>query len=339
MSSFYPGVWLSELAQLEARYTNFKALLYLLQGRLLSYMKDAVQDFPPGVNSLQVRQFSHGQSNPTYLVEVWQYSRQLAEPQNMPSPPSYHLVMPSCLFGRTPSHIARTRGWTNNCKFTHILTHIYILCLLWQAGSRKYVLRKKPPGKVLASAHAVEREFLALSTLAGTEVPVPTPRAICHDENVIGTPFYIMDHVQVLHIVGRTSIMGYFHGKCMLKSVSGWIRKAELYLGLDGNGHASLLIPQCMCQDCGHYLVLTCGIFMSQVLCVQGQIFVDPCLISLAPPERRAAYTALAKTLAALHSVGVPQQLAKFGRHTGYCSRQVQHILDIKVKDLGKVLR
>ena len=66
-----------------------------------------------------------------------------------------------------------------------------------QAGNRRYVLRKKPPGKVLASAHAVEREFVILSALANTDVPVPVPRALCTDSNVIGTAFYVMDHVQV----------------------------------------------------------------------------------------------------------------------------------------------
>ena len=66
-----------------------------------------------------------------------------------------------------------------------------------QAGNRRYVLRKKPPGKVLASAHAVEREFVILYALASTSVPVPVPRALCTDSSVIGTPFYVMDHVQV----------------------------------------------------------------------------------------------------------------------------------------------
>ena len=66
-----------------------------------------------------------------------------------------------------------------------------------QAGRAQYVLRKKPPGQVLASAHAVEREFQVLAALKDTPVPVPTALCLCQDSAVIGTPFYIMEHVQV----------------------------------------------------------------------------------------------------------------------------------------------
>lgn len=59
------------------------------------------------------------------------------------------------------------------------------------------MLRKKPPGQVLASAHAVDREFRVLQALAETEVPVPAARALCTDEAIVGTSFYVMDHVQV----------------------------------------------------------------------------------------------------------------------------------------------
>ena len=65
-----------------------------------------------------------------------------------------------------------------------------------QADSRQYVLRKKPPGQVLASAHAVEREFQVLAALKDTSVPVPEALCLCQDPAVIGTPFYIMEHVQ-----------------------------------------------------------------------------------------------------------------------------------------------
>uniref|UniRef100_A0A8D2JA34 Acyl-CoA dehydrogenase family member 10 n=1 Tax=Varanus komodoensis TaxID=61221 RepID=A0A8D2JA34_VARKO len=84
---------------------------------------------PPG--PLVLRQFSHGQSNPTYLLAL--------------------------------------RG-------------------------RQLVLRKKPPGKLLPSAHAVEREFRILKALAGAGVPVPKVWALCEDSSIIGTPFYLMDY-------------------------------------------------------------------------------------------------------------------------------------------------
>ena len=58
-----------------------------------------------------------------------------------------------------------------------------------------YVLRKKPPGNLLPSAHAVEREYRVISSLANTGVPVPQTFVLCEDETVIGTAFYVMQHV------------------------------------------------------------------------------------------------------------------------------------------------
>ncbi len=64
------------------------------------------------------------------------------------------------------------------------------------AKSGKYVLRRKPPGKLLKSAHAVDREYQVTRALAGTDVPVATPRHLCTDDSVIGSWFYIMDYVE-----------------------------------------------------------------------------------------------------------------------------------------------
>jgi len=63
------------------------------------------------------------------------------------------------------------------------------------AGMQRYVLRRKPPGKLLPSAHAVDREYRVITALAGTAVPVPRTFALCEDESVIGTAFYLMDYV------------------------------------------------------------------------------------------------------------------------------------------------
>ncbi len=57
-----------------------------------------------------------------------------------------------------------------------------------------FVLRKKPPGKILASAHAVEREFAAMRALRGSPVPVPAALCLCEDAATLGTPFYLMSH-------------------------------------------------------------------------------------------------------------------------------------------------
>jgi aminoglycoside phosphotransferase (APT) family kinase protein len=63
------------------------------------------------------------------------------------------------------------------------------------AGDRQYVLRKKPPGKLLPSAHAVDREYRVMRALADTGVPVPRVHLLCTDESVIGQMFYVMDYV------------------------------------------------------------------------------------------------------------------------------------------------
>jgi aminoglycoside phosphotransferase (APT) family kinase protein len=67
--------------------------------------------------------------------------------------------------------------------------------LLTDAQARRYVLRKKPPGNLLPSAHAVEREYQVMRGLAQSDVKVPRVRLLCEDASVIGTPFYVMDYV------------------------------------------------------------------------------------------------------------------------------------------------
>ena len=61
---------------------------------------------------------------------------------------------------------------------------------------KTYVMRRKPPGKLLPSAHAVDREFKVISALGTTSFPVAKAYALCMDEAVIGTIFYVMDMVE-----------------------------------------------------------------------------------------------------------------------------------------------
>ncbi|KAA0049515.1 putative acyl-CoA dehydrogenase IBR3 isoform X1 [Cucumis melo var. makuwa] len=104
---------------------------------LRRYCSSNVPTFPPFPSNFLVSQFGHGQSNPTYLIEV-------------------------------------TSG----------------------DSTKRYVLRKKPPGVLLHSAHAVEREFQVLQALGNhTQVPVPKVVCLCNDSSVIGTPFYIMEYL------------------------------------------------------------------------------------------------------------------------------------------------
>lgn len=66
---------------------------------------------------------------------------------------------------------------------------------LIDAASGRYVLRRKPPGKLLKSAHAVDREFQVISALYAAGFPVPRPVVLCKDEQIIGTMFFVMEFV------------------------------------------------------------------------------------------------------------------------------------------------
>ncbi|MCB1379439.1 MAG: phosphotransferase family protein [Alphaproteobacteria bacterium] len=81
-----------------------------------------------------------------------------------------------------PLAISRFKGGQSNP--TYLLT----------TPHRKYVLRRKPFGKLLPSAHAVEREYRVTSALAAAGFPVARPYHLCTDDTVIGAVFYVMDH-------------------------------------------------------------------------------------------------------------------------------------------------
>lgn len=85
---------------------------------------------------------------------------------------------------RGPLTVAEFKGGQSNPTY------------LLEGASDRYVLRRKPPGKLLKSAHAVDREFRVISALYGADFPVPRPYALCEDDEVIGTAFYIMEFVE-----------------------------------------------------------------------------------------------------------------------------------------------
>ena len=66
---------------------------------------------------------------------------------------------------------------------------------LLQTPQRNYVLRRKPPGQLLKSAHAVDREYRVQKALANTDVPVARMYLLCEDDAVIGSSFYVMEHI------------------------------------------------------------------------------------------------------------------------------------------------
>ncbi len=83
-----------------------------------------------------------------------------------------------------PVHAKKFEGGQSNPTF-HLAT-----------PTRDYVLRRKPPGVLLKSAHAVDREFQVQSALANTDVPVAKMHLLCQDSSVIGSEFYVMDMIQ-----------------------------------------------------------------------------------------------------------------------------------------------
>jgi len=90
------------------------------------------------------------------------------------------------------THVAGFRGPLTATKFKGGQSNPTYLI---EAASGKYVLRRKPPGKLLASAHAVDREFRVLGALAGSTVPVARPLHLCSDDAIIGSMFYLMQYV------------------------------------------------------------------------------------------------------------------------------------------------
>jgi aminoglycoside phosphotransferase (APT) family kinase protein len=85
---------------------------------------------------------------------------------------------------RGPLEVEQFRGGQSNPTFR------------LAAGGKRYVLRRKPPGKLLPSAHAVDREYRVITALRETGVPVARSYALCLDDGVIGTAFYIMECVE-----------------------------------------------------------------------------------------------------------------------------------------------
>src|SRR5437868_1571712 len=75
---------------------------------------------------------------------------------------------------------------------------------LLEMASGAMVLRKQPPGQLLPSAHAIDREYRVMKALAGSGVPVPRMQTYCADAEVIGTPFFLMEFVKGRSFVDPT---------------------------------------------------------------------------------------------------------------------------------------
>uniref|UniRef100_H2Z031 Aminoglycoside phosphotransferase domain-containing protein n=1 Tax=Ciona savignyi TaxID=51511 RepID=H2Z031_CIOSA len=189
-----------------------------------------------------IREFSHGQSNPTYLID-------------------------------------------------------------YGPNAKKMVLRKKPPGKLLPSAHAIEREYRVynvfnriMSALGQHGVKVPPVLDLCDDPLVIGTPFYLMELVQGQYIQVHQTF-------CEL---------AHLYIYMN-----TLYIYEKTIV----YLLLLC---LTPNVKIWGKRKRDPSLPGMNPQSRQQVYKAMVDTLCSIHKVDINKAgLTDYGKHGNYVERQV----------------
>jgi aminoglycoside phosphotransferase (APT) family kinase protein len=96
------------------------------------------------------------------------------------------------------SHLAGYRGGLQVRQFDsgHSNPTFFLSAEMEDGARRDFVLRKKPPGQLVASAHQVDREFRVISALAQTDVPVAPAHVLCADDSVIGQMFYLMSCVE-----------------------------------------------------------------------------------------------------------------------------------------------
>lgn len=91
---------------------------------------------------------------------------------------------------------AHVEGWRGPSVAKKFATGQSNPTYLIETPGGRFVLRRKPPGKLLKSAHMIEREFRVLKAVEGVNFPAPRALALCEDDSVIGTAFYLMAHVE-----------------------------------------------------------------------------------------------------------------------------------------------
>ncbi|MEP6884741.1 MAG: phosphotransferase [Gammaproteobacteria bacterium] len=111
----------------------------------------------------------------------------------MRPPPDHHAFDTARLASWMQAHV---QGFTGSVEVNQFSGGQSNPTFLVQSATHRYVLRRKPPGKLLPSAHAVEREYRVITSLAESEVPVAKAYGLCEDTSVIGTAFYVMDYVE-----------------------------------------------------------------------------------------------------------------------------------------------
>src|SRR4028118_810360 len=112
-----------------------------------------------------------------------------------------------------------------------------------ETPAASFVLRRKPPGKTLPGAHAVDREYRVIAALGREGFPVPRVHALCEDENVVGTPFYLMDMVPgrivwEAHFPGLEPAERAAHFDAMNTTIAKLHSYDPVAIGLEGYGKA-----------------------------------------------------------------------------------------------------
>jgi aminoglycoside phosphotransferase (APT) family kinase protein len=112
---------------------------------------------------------------------------------------------------------------------------------LIETGGTRYVLRKQPPGRLLPSAHQIDREYRIQEALAGSGVPVAPMLHYCADPAIIGTPFYVMGHVEgrVFHDVMMPGLEPAARGAIqvqLIETIAALHRVDYRAVGLEGFG-------------------------------------------------------------------------------------------------------
>ena len=227
---------------------------------------------------------------------------------------------------RAPLSIKQFKGGQSNPTY------------LLEAGSGRYVLRRKPPGKLLKSAHAVDREFRIISALRATGFPVPTPYLLCEDDEVIGTTFFVMEFVE-----GRIfwdldlPDLDATERKAIYADVNDTI--AALHnldfaaIGLQDYGKSGNYFSRQISRWTGQYRASEIDVvdamdgigttfFVMEF--VEGRIFWDLDLPDLDATERKAIYADVNDTIAALHNLDFAAiGLQDYGKSGNYFSRQI----------------
>lgn len=163
----------------------------------------------------------------------------------------------------------------------------------------------------------VDREFRVQKALFSAGFPVPQPLLLCTDAEVIGTDFYLMEHVKV-------SLSNSSEHEVLTSKIYSTSTLPLLHILIMIGDICTLLLSVVAIKKWTPSLKLK-GVMISCLLLVQGRVFRDLRLPGVRAAERAALYVAAVEVLAKLHSMDLASlNLEGYGKGTGYCKRQVR---------------